>query len=470
MLDSEDATIEAATTTTSSGVTVSVTPPTTAVVEPKYEFDEGFQEKIAALAVRDTVFMSRVEGLIYPEHFENDSERFLVKLGNDFYARYKKAPDTKTAVQLLADAFKTTRGLTPAIKDEIKSKFRRLLVTDVSDRDFVVDKIGEFARHKAVEKALVDSIGALDKRDHAKIQELMDAAMQIGVVDEGIEYDYFEEIENRTQERIDLAAGVIKPDGITTGHGELDLILTPHGGWGRKELSCLLGGAKAGKSMALADFGLSASMAGYRVLYLSCEVSAKILGMRLDANVADIAIKLLKDNPFKVRDEVQKAYKKALKGYKIREYATGTLTPTMLRKVLERYRAQGLIFDLVIVDYADIMKSNTFHKEERDNLREIYIDLRAIAFDYNCAMLTATQSNREGMKAMITKATDVAEDINKVRTIDVLISINSTEDERSKGEARLFFAAMRNAEDGFTMQIKQDRSKMKFIRSVIGRL
>ena len=83
-------------------------------------------------------------------------------------------------------------------------------------------------------------------------------------------------------------------------------------------------------------------------------------------------------------------------------------------------------------------------------------------------MLTATQTNREGHKATVAKAEHVSEDFNKVRTVDLMISINKTEEEAKKGIARLYFAASRNQEDGFTIIIKQNLEMMKFVESVIG--
>jgi replicative DNA helicase len=153
----------------------------------------------------------------------------------------------------------------------------------------------------------------------------------------------------------------------------------------------------------------------------------------------------------------------------LKEYATGTLKCSEVRRLLDKARAKGRIYDLVIVDYADIMAPEHRSDSQIDNMRSIYIDLRAVAFDYDCAVLTATQSNREGAKKMTAGATDVAEDYNKARTVDLMISINANEAEKAAGEARLFFALSRNSESEFTLRIKQDRSRMRFIEKVLGR-
>lgn len=62
----------------------------------------------------------------------------------------------------------------------------------------------------------------------------------------------------------------------------------------------------------------------------------------------------------------------------------------------------------------------------------------------------------------------MAEDFNKIRTADIVISINTTKEERLKGEARLYFVASRNQESGITLKIKQDIPKMQFISGFIG--
>lgn len=154
----------------------------------------------------------------------------------------------------------------------------------------------------------------------------------------------------------------------------------------------------------------------------------------------------------------------------MRDFASGTLKVSQLHRIIEDYRNDGILFDLIIVDYADIMAGEYKAENLRDNLREIYIDLRALAHEFDCAVLTATQTNRDGAKAITAKATDVGDDFNKIRTADVVIGINVTDAEKQAGEARLYWAVSRNTEDGFTLRIKQDRSRMKFIKQVLGRV
>lgn len=433
-----------------------------------YEFDADFQSKIVALALRDPMFTARTEGLLKPDYLVNAGDAALLDLVNQHYAKFKTPPDKAALGVLLKEAI-TAKKIRGDLVDDVKDAVRNAYAADISGAEFVIERVAEFARERAVEAAMIESVGLLEKRKFGDIERAMRHALLVGSSEDAGDYDYFAQIEGRTETRVSISAGAAAFDGITTGVEELDNVLY-HRGWGRKELSLLMAPAKGGKSMAMVDFAQSAALSPkkHNVLYVTLEVAAKIIADRLDANIANVAIKELKNSPHGVRAEVERA--KARGGIlKIREYPTGTFKPSQLRRLLENYRAKGIIFDLVVVDYADIMAPEFRTDNDIANFRSIYVDLRAIAGEYGCALLTATQTNREGAKKVTSSMTDVAEDFNKIRIADIVISINATQEERDSGEARLFFAASRNTEDGFTLRIQQDRAKMKFIKKVLGR-
>lgn len=432
------------------------------------EFDADFQTKITALVLRDTVFLNRTDGLIDPRHFEQEIDGAIVSTIMNFYATFKKAPDRGSLGVVFKDAITARKIRTDLLKD-LKPRLATLLTTDISDRDLVIDKVADFAKNRALENAILQSVNLIQKKDYAAVKKLVDGALLVGASDAMGAVDYWSDdaITQRTAERRAAMTATIKHDGITTGCADLDKELYHHG-WGRKELSAILGAAKAGKSMAMWDFGKNASLAGYNVLGVTLEVGKKIITDRCDAAVSDIMLKVVKDHPNDVEKKLRAVAGKAGK-FIIHEFASGTLKCSQLRRLVEYYRSRGVMFDLIVVDYADIMCPETRRNETRDELNAIYLDLRAIAFDNNAAVLTGTQTNREGAKGVVARATDVAEDFNKARTVDLMLSINATNDEKSTGEARIYFALNRNGEDGITLRIKQDRSRMQFLKSVIGK-
>ncbi|WP_342234671.1 DnaB-like helicase C-terminal domain-containing protein [Inquilinus sp. OTU3971] len=438
----------------------------TAAVSKVYEFDETFQSKIAALVVRDTVFCQRSEGLVKPEFFLNQAEACLVNIGLSYYERYRKAPDRTVFVKLFKDAL-TDKRIPASIAPEARDKVVALFKTDVSDRDYIVDEVATFAKHQAVAEAIYNSVDLLEKRDFTKIEKSMRVALDTGSMGDFGAYDYFEEIASRTEERLDKLAGKAPPRGIPTGVRALDCELM-HEGFGRKELTVFMGGPKSGKTMALVNFAKAASLQGYNVLYVTLEVAARIIGERLDASFSEVALKGLKDKIRDVESKILDLQKRA-GALKIHEFPTGSMKPSDLRRLISFYQARGLMFDIVFVDYGDIMAPEFRTDNPIENSKSIYVDLRGIAVAENIAVVTATQTNREGAKAATAKMEHAAEDFNKVRIADLLVSINATDDERAMNEARLFFAASRNQAGNFTLRIKQDLEKAQFLIRVLAK-
>lgn len=434
---------------------------------PKYEFDTAFQTKIAAMVCRDPRFVQRTDGLVEPAYFENQAEAQLVNLALEYYRKYKRIPaDTNIFKQCIREAVTTGKLRTADVATMIPA-MTRLWSEDISDRDFVVDEVANFARYQALVQAFTESVGKLDLRDFKSIEKKISKALATGAHHDSLAYDLKKEIESRTSERKDIVAGTRAPAGITTGYPALDECLY-HGGWGRGELAVLMGGAKAGKTGNLMQFGINAATAGKNVLYFTLEVSAKILGARADANISNTAFKDLKSNIIAVHDKVKKWADKAGQ-FIVHERPSGTCTVSDIRRLIERYKALGILFDLVIVDYADIMAPERYTDSITENSKSVYVALRGLCQEENLAGLTATQTNREGFKAAVAKAEHVAEDFNKIRIADVIISINASEEEVKEGTARLYFAAMRNSAAGFSLRVTQDREKMQFIKTIVGR-
>lgn len=433
----------------------------------KFQFDEAFQTTIVALLCRDVDFHIRTDGLIKPEQFSNELEAGIASCFLEYFQKYRTIPRGKGAI-------------TEVIKDGIvKKKFRKGVVHEIpatltalndvviADRDFVIDKVAEFARHQALKVAILESVDLVDKGKFDDVERVVKRASEVGVVETDQGYSYFDTIEERKLYREDLVAGRISKSGITTGIEIMDTILY-HGGWGRKELSIYMGGPKSGKSMALIDSARAACFAGHNVMYVTLELSAKIVAERLDANISEITLSTLGISALEVADRIETA-RKDCGLLRIHEFPTGSLTPKALVRLLHHYKAKGTTFDMVVLDYLDLMAPDYRTTESIENSKQIYTGVRAIAQMEDLALVSATQTNREGFQQAVQRMEHVSEDINKARIVDLLISINSTEDEKARQEARLYFAASRNQEDGITIRVKQALERAKFIARVIGK-
>lgn len=432
---------------------------------PKYDFDDGFQTKVAAMILRDAPFNIRTEGLVEPGYFSNEAEAQLVNIATKHYSKYKSVASPAILAREIKKAV-DSKVIREDEKDEVISSFKSLLKEDISDRDYVIDEVADFAKHQAIMAAMEKSITKMDDRDFDAIEQYMQAAFQVAANDGSIGHDVTSDIEARSQRRKDILIGTIEP-AITTGIKELDNALG--GGAKRKEMLVILGPAKAGKSFGLMNIAVNMQLDGKNVLYITLENSVEVTTDRIDAYLSQTAtndiLKHITDVETKVKARLAKAGM-----MKVHEYATGAFAPRDLRRLIENYKAKGVKFDAVVVDYWDIMAPDTKYKD--DAIREsasIGMGLRAIAKDEDMAVVTAIQSNRDGIKASVAKMEHAAEDFNKVRLADAMFSINATEEERENGEARLFMAAVRNMAGGYVLNIEQDLATATFVKKVLGR-
>ena len=227
-----------------------------------------------------------------------------------------------------------------------------------------------------------------------------------------------------------------------------------------------MGGAKSGKSTGLLHFAKKAFEAGYKVLFTTHENSAEVTSDRFDASIANVPMKDLDVSSAAVRGAYTSL---AGKGgiLKIEEFPAGEATVADIKRLINRYAAQGIVFDLLVCDYADELRPSRRHNDERFALKEIYTSMRALAQTEEIAIITATQTNRAGNKATTAQATDVGEDWSKMKIADLVFTINATDDERKLNQLRLHIALARNSEQGITIHCSCDRSKMQFITRVL---
>lgn len=435
-------------------------------MEPsKYTFDGEFQTCVVALLTRDVDFCIRTDGLIRPEYFEDDLEASIVAMWLSHFQKYRRLPDNPGVIKEVVKEGIKAKIIRSDLIPDLTTKLHSLKDVEIDDREYITDRVVEFARHQALTQAIFEAVELIERGEVERVEPKVREASQVGADETNAAYDYVGRSEARKLFRDDLASGKIKRDGIPTGLEVLDTLLFNRG-WGRRELTVIMGGAKAGKTTFLIDSARAASLSGFNVLYVSLEVASNIIAERLDANVAELAYRELDANAEEVHEKIQAVFKGAGQ-LLIHEFPSGSLTPKDLNRLINRYKAKGLSFDLVVVDYADLMIPDVNFRDSIENSKRVYIDLRAIGQEHNLALLTATQTNREGMKEAVAKMHNVADDINKVRTCDLLISINSTEDERVRNECRLFFAASRNQAGDRTVRIQQDLARGKFFKKVL---
>ena len=116
---------------------------------------------------------------------------------------------------------------------------------------------------------------------------------------------------------------------------------------------------------------------------------------------------------------------------------------------------------MIIIDYADIMRSTHRYDTMRHELKFIYEEIRNLAMDMNVPIWTASQANRDSANSDIVGLENMSEAYGKAMVADVVLSVSRKAVEKSSGLGRLFIAKNRAGRDGILYPIKIDTSMSK---------
>ena len=145
----------------------------------------------------------------------------------------------------------------------------------------------------------------------------------------------------------------------------------------------------------------------------------------------------------------------------IKEYPTGSASVVTLRNHLEKLAMKDFIPSLIIIDYADIMRSTRSYDSLRHELKLIYEELRNLAMEMQLPVWTASQANREASEKEVVGLDNMAEAYGKAMVADVVISLSRKQLEKATGAGRLFVAKNRAGKDGILFPVRIDCSKSK---------
>ncbi|MEC7609776.1 MAG: DnaB-like helicase C-terminal domain-containing protein, partial [Verrucomicrobiota bacterium] len=147
----------------------------------------------------------------------------------------------------------------------------------------------------------------------------------------------------------------------------------------------------------------------------------------------------------------------------IKEYPTRSCSVNMIRNHIEKLKLRGFIPSMIVIDYADIMKSSKSYDSIRHELMLVYEELRQLSQDFNLPIWTASQSNRAGSGADVVGLENMSEAYGKAMVADCVITLARKPEEKASGLARLFVAKNRAGRDGLIFPIRIDTSMSHFI-------
>jgi replicative DNA helicase len=363
--------------------------------------------------------------------------------------KYHVFPTLQLLVTIIKDELKT--GTDSIIKDQIIDYLQRIRTNpDNGDLQYVREKSLDFCKKQALKKALEVAVDQIQAEKYESIVDGIKAAVMVGTAPQ-LGHDFFEDFESRFTK--------LQRNAIPTGFPELDKKEIFNGGLGSGELACVTAPTGVGKSHFLINLGCQALKQGVNVIHYTLELSETAIGLRYDSNLCDMDSNTVIDNKQSVLDQ----YKEMKLGRLIiKEFPTNTASIYTIRSHLERLSVKGFRPGLIIIDYADIMRSTRQYDSLRHELKLIYEELRGLAVEKGVPIWTASQSNKEGSQSDIIDLSNMSEAYGKAQVADVVVGISRKSSEKSTGFGRLYIAKNRAGRDGLVFPLKIDTSKSKF--------
>lgn len=419
-----------------------------------FKFDKNFQEKIVQAMLMDRMWAAQFSEVLNIDYFQYAHLKLITDKYLKYYKKYKEFPSKELLTTILKDELKSKND--NALKALIKEFFIKVeLKKELGDLKFVKDKSLDFCKKASLQQALEKSVDYIQTEKYEKIADEIKKALSKGN-DQTQGLNLFEDIDARYSETYRRT--------IPTGIQELDSRRILNGGLGAGEIGIVVAPSGVGKSHALVQFGASAILKGKNVVHYTFELNERLLGIRYDSNILDIP----NLNCYDEREQIKKFYqdnKDNMGRLIIKYYPTGMASTQTLRSHIDKLQTNGFIPDLVIVDYAGIMRSADRNELLRLELKKVCEELRGMAQELDVPVWTALQSNKEGASAEIIDLTNMAESYGQAAVADFVLGLSRQSAEKATGFGNIFIAKNRAGIDGikYLIQLDTSRSKLRIL-------
>jgi len=422
--------------------------------ELTFSFDKSFQEKIIQAMIVDRVWSSQISEVLNVDFFEYG---YLKKIASSYLSyneKYKEFPSlellaTMTATDLKNPADSLMRGQVHDFLIKVSEN------KDLGDLGYVKDKALDFCKRAGLQKALEQSIEYIETEKYEKVVDIIKRAITAGN-EHSPGLDLSSDVDARYSETFRRTVG--------TGIGLLDQKKVLNGGLGAGELGVVIAPTGVGKSHVLVHFGAQALLQGKNVLHYTFELNERALGIRYDSHFLGIDSTECSEHKELIRN-FYADNSETLGRLRIKYYPTGGATVNTLRAHIDKLAVDGFIPNLIIIDYAGIMRSTEKYELLRLELKKIYEELRGFANEVDVPVWTASQSNKEGADKDYVDLTNMAEAYGQAHVADFVLGLSRKSTNKATGYGNLFIAKNRAGIDGLQFQIHLDtaRSKLRIL-------
>ena len=398
-------------------------------------YGREFQENLCHLILIDRPFADQIFEVLDVDFLELKFLQVFVKKIISYREKFPEHPSEERMKTIIRSEISDEMD---SVQKQVRDYFARIYRAEVEGSEYIKATSLDFCRKQNLKKAMLKSVKLLENHSFDEISSVINEAIKLGS-DSNFGHDYIRDFEQRFMFKA--------RNPVSTGWTEIDNIT--HQGLGNGELGVVIAPTGAGKSMALVHLGAQALMAGKNVIYYTLELSDTVVGSRFDSCITNVPLDCLKTFKEEIYEKIQDLEGNLI----VKEYPTKSSSPVTLKNHLEKVINRGFKPDVIIVDYADLLRPTSGLREKRHELETIYEQLRGLAQEFQCCLWTASQTNRSGLNAEVITMESISEAFNKCFVADFIFSISRTAEDKLADTGRIFVAKNRNGPDGLIFPI-----------------
>ena len=407
------------------------------------KYGKDFQETLCQMILQDRQFSDQISEVLDINFLELRYLRVFVQKIFEYREKYEVHPTYKTMISIVRADLEDENVAT---QQQLRNYFARIHDSQVNGSEYTKNIALDFCRKQKLKEAMIKSVPLLEKSSFDEIAKIINDAIKMGDPSD-FGYDYLKDFEKRFE--------IKSRNPITTGWQDIDDLC--RGGLGKGELGVVIAPTGAGKSMVLVHLGSQAIKLGKTVVHYTLELSDTVIASRYDSCITKIPLSQLHSFKEEIYEHVQDMDGVLI----VKEYPTKSASSRSLRTHLEKLRMREIIPDLVIIDYGDLLRPISGKSEKRHELESIYEEMRGLAQEFDCAVWTASQTNRSGLNAEVITMESISEAFNKCFVSDFIFSLSRTVEDKQSNTGRIFVAKNRNGPDGLVYPISMNTANVQ---------
>ena len=397
---------------------------------------QTFQEALLKNIVEDRRFGETIVEVIESSYFDGNYFRVIMAHIKELYTLTGAIPSYDgVKTKILAEEIK--KDSTKIILDTLE----RIKSSELRDHLQYQKQALNFCKQQVLKKAIkeIDTINKDGKfEDYTKIEGIIQKALQVGVTGNDV-HDVFENIRSALEKET--------RDTIQTGISTIDSLLD--GGLGRGELGVVLAPTGTGKTTLLTKFANEAHKQHKNVVQIFFEDNINNIRKKHFTIWSEVPPN---QQPFQIEEVEQKIKEaqEASKGQlKLLKLPSDSVTIGEIKSKLRKLIADGFKVDLLTLDYIDcVSPERAIYGEEWKGEGSVMRQLEAMTSEFDIAIWTATQGNRESISSEVVTADQMGGSIKKAQIGHVVLSIGKTLTQKEHKLATLTLLKSRIGKDG----------------------